>query len=513
MLATELMTVKELWEIAAPGEAASAAGTSGLGRHVAWVTSLRASYPALAEMGQDYMVIARMALMRQLDRRINVSYLLKQLARAQAAALVIDEPLSEADIDLANEVGLPVLVVPDADLAALERALLSALVNREGQYARRESEIRRHLHGLYARAGIDSVLQELATRLDGHAQLSDAEGIGIAETSLPVPALLHMQASAVQESVPISAGGRALGLLTVSMPTPRDNPLDHLYIQEAATVSSIELLQHRARQETQEQLGAALIEALLDPHQDREAVVGRFRRLGYTIAPERRHQVIAVEIGREHGSLAGCTALMRDLQWAAKREGAELAWMEHQDYLVAFCSYGEQISERRIRGWLRQAADAMGRPCCVMGVSRTVEGVESLRGAVYQAMEACDLGRRVDECKSPHYYEDLGLYRLLGGLRDQEEMGCFYNETIGPLAEYDREKGAELVRTLEAFFAENANASSTARSLYVHRNTLNYRLQRIMDITGMDLDDPEARLSLQIGLKIHRLSQGAQRQG
>jgi sugar diacid utilization regulator len=254
-----------------------------------------------------------------------------------------------------------------------------------------------------------------------------------------------------------------------------------------------------------------LIVALLDPSQDREAVVGRFRRLGYTISPDRRHQVIAVEIGHESGALAACTALMRDLQWAARREGAELVWMEHQAFMVAFCSYGDQIPERRIRRWVRQAADAMGRPCCGMGVSRTVEGVESLRGAVYQAMEACELGRRVDECASPHYYEDLGLYRLLCGLRDREELACFYHETIGPLVQYDREKGAELVHTLEVFFAENANASSTARSLYVHRNTLNYRLQRIIDITGMDLDDPEARLSLQIGLKIHHLTRGVQR--
>ena len=503
MVTNETMTVRELWEIAAPGEAPPAAGARGLGRHVAWVTSLRASYPALGELGQDYMVLARMDLARQLDRRINVSYLVKQLGRAKAAALVIDEPLSEEEHALADEIELPVLIVTETDLATLERALLSALVNRESQYARRESEIRKHLHGLYARSGIDSVLQELAKRLDGQAQLSDAEGVGIAETAQPTGTTV------IQESVPILAGGRALGQLTISMPATRDNPLDQLYIQETATVSSIELLQHRARLETQEQLGVALIGALLDPQHDLEAVGYRFRRMGYTIAPERRHQVIAVEIGSERGDLAACTALMRDLQWAAKREGAELIWMEHQGYLVAFCSYGERTPERRIREWVRQAADAMGRPSCVMGVSRTVEGIESLQGAVYQAIEACDLGRRIDEAKSAHYYEDLGLYRLLGSLRDREELASFYQETVGSLAEYDREKGAELVRTLEVYFTENGNASSTARSLYVHRNTLNYRLQRITEITGMDLDDPEARLSLQIGLKIHHLTQGA----
>ncbi len=56
------------------------------------------------------------------------------------------------------------------------------------------------------------------------------------------------------------------------------------------------------------------------------------------------------------------------------------------------------------------------------------------------------------------------------------------------------------------FFDQNANASQTSRALYVHRNTLNYRLQRIVEITGLDLNDAEARLAFQLAIKIHHLS-------
>jgi PucR family transcriptional regulator, purine catabolism regulatory protein len=118
---------------------------------------------------------------------------------------------------------------------------------------------------------------------------------------------------------------------------------------------------------------------------------------------------------------------------------------------------------------------------------------------------AREVGRHVN-LPSPYYYEQMGLYRLLTELRGRDELARFYDETLGDLVRYDRAHGTELVRTLEAFFAENANASRTARVLYVHRNTLNYRLQRIVDITGLDLNDAEARLAFQLALKVHHLA-------
>ncbi len=500
MLATELMTVKELWQLAMPGETALAAGTAGLGRRVAWVTTLRASYPALGELGQDYLVLARLALARQLDQRMTVSYLLQQLARAQAAALVIDELPTPADCVLADDLGLPLLVISGSDLVSLERTLLRALVDREGQYARRESEIRQHLHLLYARGGIAEVLQELADWVQGQVILRDADGALVAETpAAPI--------AAREERRPIAAGGRGLGELTVRVPLGHDSPLDPLYIQETASVAGLELLQRRVRQETQDQLGADLVETLLDRTQSPDATVARFRRLGYTVGPARRHRVIAAQVPGQPDALNACATLMRDLQWAADREGAECVWVRYQDTMVAFCSFGGQIPERRVREWVRQASEGPGLPGCALGVSRIVEGITGLREAVMQATEACRLGQLVSTCTSPYYYEDLGLYRLLGGLRDREELARFYRETVEPLARYDREHNTELVHTLDVFFAENANASSTARSLYVHRNTLNYRLQRIVEITGMDLNDAEARLALQLGIKIHHLTQ------
>ena len=65
---------------------------------------------------------------------------------------------------------------------------------------------------------------------------------------------------------------------------------------------------------------------------------------------------------------------------------------------------------------------------------------------------------------------------------------------------YDRRHNSDLIRTLRVFFAANANASEAADRLYLHRNSLPYRLSRIQDLTGLDLKDHRARLALQLGL-------------
>ncbi|HEU0116150.1 MAG TPA: helix-turn-helix domain-containing protein, partial [Thermomicrobiales bacterium] len=62
---------------------------------------------------------------------------------------------------------------------------------------------------------------------------------------------------------------------------------------------------------------------------------------------------------------------------------------------------------------------------------------------------------------------------------------------------------AELIHTLDAFFAANGSPKEAAERLRVHRNTVLYRLDRIRDITGYDLDDAATRLRLHLALQIH----------
>jgi purine catabolism regulator len=84
---------------------------------------------------------------------------------------------------------------------------------------------------------------------------------------------------------------------------------------------------------------------------------------------------------------------------------------------------------------------------------------------------------------------------------------AFQEEMLGSLLA--TEGGRELIRTLEAYFEHNGNLSQTAEALFVHRNTLIYRMERLATITGLNLDNPETRLAVQLALHIYRMMENA----
>ncbi len=87
-----------------------------------------------------------------------------------------------------------------------------------------------------------------------------------------------------------------------------------------------------------------------------------------------------------------------------------------------------------------------------------------------------------------------------------DELEDFYNSTLKPpLSDYDEKKSTELVRTLEAYFEYNGNLTRMSEQLYTHYNTILYRINRINEITDMNLDDPNDRLNLEIALKIREI--------
>jgi purine catabolism regulator len=75
---------------------------------------------------------------------------------------------------------------------------------------------------------------------------------------------------------------------------------------------------------------------------------------------------------------------------------------------------------------------------------------------------------------------------------------AFAERILGELIADDAH--AELVDTLEAYLRQHGNLNSVARQLYLHRNTVRHRLKRIAKLTGADLEDPDARLAMQLAL-------------
>ena len=151
------------------------------------------------------------------------------------------------------------------------------------------------------------------------------------------------------------------------------------------------------------------------------------------------------------------------------------------------------------------AAVASGIGPITSGAGETHPRLADAPAAIEEAAQAAQLVRSLYGPGQQACLSDLGLYRLLYHLRGTPELRAFYDQTLGPLAAYDRRTGGDLLATLEAYFASRANLSETARRLNLHRNSLLYRVQRIEETGQVDLQDPEALLALQVALKARHL--------
>jgi purine catabolism regulator len=122
-----------------------------------------------------------------------------------------------------------------------------------------------------------------------------------------------------------------------------------------------------------------------------------------------------------------------------------------------------------------------------------------------EALQAMNLSERLQIQGEVVEFGSLGIYRLLGQLEDITAVRTFTQQVIGPLIEYDHRHNSALVQTIDAYFTHHGNISQTAESLFIHRNTLLYRLERIQELTNNDLNQANMRLGLHLALKLWQL--------
>lgn len=136
-----------------------------------------------------------------------------------------------------------------------------------------------------------------------------------------------------------------------------------------------------------------------------------------------------------------------------------------------------------------------------LGVGRQETGPQGIQKSFQQADQALYLLETINHSSGMIYYDDLGVYRLINLLRDSKELRDFYNEKMAGLLNNDKKN--ELFHTIRTYFHHNEILKTTAESLYIHVNTLKYRLKKIEEITGCDLKTTEGKINLFLSLKIH----------
>ena len=136
-----------------------------------------------------------------------------------------------------------------------------------------------------------------------------------------------------------------------------------------------------------------------------------------------------------------------------------------------------------------------------IGISTIVDNIKDLARAYKEAQVALDVGRVFETEKNIISYENLGIGRLIYQL-PTTLCEMFLQEVFkkGSLDSLDR----ETLMTIQSFFENNLNVSETSRKLFVHRNTLVYRLEKIRKLTGLDLREFEHAITFKVALMVKK---------
>ncbi len=526
-------SVRSILTLLASRDAVLVAGTEGLDRRITWSCSMRVRPPAFDSIQGGELALLTFAKLRRLNETLLhlIASLHKEGVSAIAVAAQSLEVLGAEAIALADQLHLPLILLPPlAPIEEIEREVIAFVVSFRDEIERKATEVSQQLMQLsIGGVGIAGVCESLAQSRGKWVVMQDADQYKRFQAAPPAakPLLLsdpltdeflrsHGLARVVE---PILIRHEIVGYLSLIGDEGTFDYSERLVLNHVTPIFAIEFARERERSEVEGRYHVeAFMNVLQGQYQQPEEILARVRHLGYDLTGP--HTVVLFEApsNEDDGSL---------VLWARRiREEMVRLWptcwlMSDAQRVIALVpvlllteeeQQGENEVEQtlvsrveRFSTRLQQSRGNVPLPLFSCGIGRIATHVQGIPQSFREAQRAVEIGRRLFGEGKIHSFARLGIYRLLFYLDGQSELTAFYQETLGPLLEYDARHDGTYIKTLESYFHYNGNLSQTARTMHFHRNSLIYRLERIEEILGRSLEDAELRLSLQIALKIHHL--------
>jgi PucR family transcriptional regulator, purine catabolism regulatory protein len=138
-----------------------------------------------------------------------------------------------------------------------------------------------------------------------------------------------------------------------------------------------------------------------------------------------------------------------------------------------------------------------------VGVSRPTVVLRLAAG--FREAEECLRFARVSQTTGVVEHANLGLHLLLASLLDGPQLAAFVEAELGPLLDHDAKARSPLLPTLRALLRNDSNRAEAARELHLERRSVYYRIERIEEVLGFELDDHDTKLALGVALRALQL--------
>jgi sugar diacid utilization regulator len=371
-------------------------------------------------------------------------------------------------------------------------------------------------------AGLPAVARAASRALDASVIVLDASSSVVAVACLsPDDESAVMAGEAGSESVELRVADATVGRLRYR---PRGDA-DPALLRLVSNLIALEVERAKApARASQAAVSDFLTDLLARRTTDRENILARAEELGSDLRggasmlvararpmqPEEGDWRARVLLVAERGVRAierHSLAALVDPAWARQgitASGAVRARVD-PEVVIVVPGGGPDPAARAVAALARELEAGLSGYVITVGRSRPTADPTDLHRAGAEAL----LAANVAEARGlpSMSFEETGAYRLLlpAMSEDPAELQGFFDETVAPLVTYDEQYETELVRTLETFLDADGNVARTAEKLFTHRHTIRYRLDRVRELSGLDVSSTDGRERLSLGLKAMRV--------
>ncbi len=552
-MAYAMMTLAQLIAEVLPPETAIVAGHAAADREVTWAARPRPAPPAFGHLSGGEIVLLAVSRLNDVDDRMTLERVVRDLSTFGVTAIAVTGRISAAARAAADAGGIALLQLPAAaDLGIVERAAAEAIGERRRAGQRRGQETGRRLMGLaIAGESLARLLDAIAAESRRAVALEDRDGAllalvggdglpgrdaiarllsenqsmvsgwlavaAIASPAEPPTTRAALDAGAGREPLertlaPVIGREGLLGTLSLIARRGAAGLDDGLLASRGAAACSIVFGREHAGMAARREIELNVLDEVLDGALRNEVtLLQQASRLGHDLTASSRILVLRVDPPADRTPPAGpppnicplvAEALARRglrLLWRSRGATAELV-LGPAETMASTPSTPEAIADA-LHAELRRAATGL---TVTAALGTPHPGLAGLQRSLQEATQALTIGVRRAGPGGLTRFADLGIYRLVFAAADLPELAALRDEALAALLAYDARHSANLVATLHAFLDANGGPKEAAAALGVHRNTVLYRLERIREVTGADLDDADTRLRLHLAVTVHQ---------
>ena len=232
---------------------------------------------------------------------------------------------------------------------------------------------------------------------------------------------------------------------------------------------------------------------------DEQKIQDRCRYFGWNMKPP--YRVLTMESLDRRGLEAGEDYLaMEQKKFALQRRFPEATTFLYGNQLKLIIHVHDQTTQDAIV--LGEVAAFLTEHNMVAGVSQIAYHIRSIASRHQQALKALQMGGLFEGAGPLFHYDTYSIYHCLELCATQIDLLQLCHTAAKQLESYDRKNGTELMGTLHAYLACHQNRNEAAERLYIHRNTLSKRLDKINDLINVDFSDPETAFHLMFSFRV-----------